>query len=182
MSYEIYKSIKQLEDGTFECVSASSNTTDIYGNRDFTRWIMKYFNETYPDVSNKLKRALLIMHSICDGSVFYPNNWKEDQRLANQFMRVKGYNHSKMYSDKNLMLQYAKEFLEYKQDNKKFGTLKQYVVNINNRYVERKTTRKCYMTPYKQCAKVYKAHDASELEEKFKGYKYGSNTVIVEEI
>jgi hypothetical protein len=122
------------------------------------------------------------MHSICDGSVFYPNNWKEDQRLANQFMRVKGYNHSKMYSDKNLMLQYAKEFLEYKQDNKKFGTLKQYVVNINNRYVERKTTRKCYMTPYKQYAKVYKAHDASELEEKFKGYKYGSNTVIVEEI
>ena len=74
------------------------------------------------------------------------------------------------------------EMVEYKQDNKKFGTLKQYVVNINNRYVERKTTRKCYMTPYKQYAKVYKAHDASELEEKFKGYKHGSNVVIVEEI
>jgi hypothetical protein len=91
---------------------------------------MKYFNETYPDVSNKLKRALFIMHSICDGSVFYPNNWKEDQRLANQFMRVKGYNHSKMYSDKNLMLQYAKEL--YENVVNEFVTTSGNTVSLNN--------------------------------------------------
>lgn len=182
MSYEIYKSIKQLDDGSFQIVSASSNTTNVFGNRDFGSWNMKYFNNEYPDVSNIEKRALFVMHSICDGTVFYPSNWKADQRLADQFMKAKGYDHHAMYSDKKLMLQYAREFLDYKAEHKKYGSLQNFVVMINNRYVERKTTRKCYMTPFKQGAKIYKAHDISELEEKFKGYKYGGNIVVIEPV
>ena len=50
MSYEIYKSVKQLIDGTFEVVSSSSN---VYP-KDFRKWNMNYFNKEFPTTTNEM--------------------------------------------------------------------------------------------------------------------------------
>lgn len=178
MSYEIYKSVKQLPDGTFECVSASSNETDVYGNRPFKKWIMDYYNKQYPDVSNQIKRALLILDSTYDGTFFYPANWKQDQKLACQFMRERSYDWQVSHKDRNLWVKYAKEFICYKEE-KHSVKKKVFVVEINSNFVESKTSKKVFLTPFKRDAKLFRAYDISEIETMFSGYKYGTNTVTV---
>ena len=182
MSYEIYKSIKQLPNGDFECVSASSNTTDVFGNRDFHRWIMVYFSKEYPECSNELKRALWILESPANGDKFYPANWKADQKLVSKFMREKSYSYTVRDSNRNLWIQYAKEFLEYKLNQHKNQKKKEYYVSIKGQYVERKTASRVFLTYHKEEAKVYKAYDAKELEDMFKGYNsYGVNIISLNE-
>lgn len=180
MSYEIYKSIKQLPNGDFECVSASSNTTNVYGNRDFHRWIMTYFSKEYPECNNELKKALWILESPANGDKFYPANWKADQMLASRFMHEKGYKYDTKYNNKNLWIDHAKEFIIYKNSLHKNQKKKEYYVTIKGQYVERKTAKKVFLTYHQEEAKIYKAYDTKELEDMFKGYNsYG---VIVQEI
>lgn len=178
MSYEIYKSVKQLKDGTFECVSASSNETDINGNRPFKKWVMDYYNKEYPEQSNKIKRALLTLDSTYDGSFFYSANWKQDQKLARQFMNDNSYDWHVSHENKSLWIEYAKEFICYKAE-KHSGKKKSFIVKINSDYVDRKTARRCFLTPFEKYAKVFKAYDITEIEKMFSGYKYGTNTVTV---
>ena len=180
MSYEIYKSIKQLPNGDFECVSASSNTYDVYGNRDFKRWIMTYFSKEYPECSNEVKRALWVLESPRTGDTFYPSNWKADQKLASQFMKDKGYSYDVRDKDKMLWISYANEFVKYKQNLHKNQKKKEYYVTIKGQYVERKTASKVFLTYHRNEAKVYKAYSDKEVLDMFKGYSsYG---VLIKEV
>ena len=48
MSYEIYKSIKQLPNGDFDCVCASSNVFPKY----WSHHIMTFFSKEFPTANN----------------------------------------------------------------------------------------------------------------------------------
>lgn len=173
MSYEIYKSIKQLPNGDFECVSASSNTTNVYGCRDFNRWTMTYFTKEYPTANRDELRAIWELYSTGSGDRFYSASWKKNQALASKFMKERDYDwwvHSK---DPDLWLEYAREFIEYKKTQTKV-TKKKFVVSMlfcgSRNYVKKKSSRRVWPIYYKDKAKVFMAESAEELAKQFVGY------------
>ena len=178
MSYEIYKSIKQLNDGTFQVVCASSNVYPKY----WSNYHMTYFKDTWPTATNEEQKALWELYSTGSGDRFYPANWKHNQTLAAKFMKEKGYDwwvHSK---DEALWLQYAQEFIEYK----KVSTYKKrkFVVSMmfggTREYVKKKSSRHTWPAWNKADAKVYTAVDEQDILNMFRGYD--QYQVQVEEI
>ena len=181
MSYEIYKSIKQLDDGRFECISASSNCTNMNGGRDFSHWVMDYFNNEFPSATNKEKRACWILYSTYCSDVFYQSYWKKDQELAHKFLKDNGYADSIFHkTNKDLWLDAAREFLKYKT-NLSLVKKKSFIVsmyfNSGKHYVGRLNRKTCSATFSKESAKIFKAYDIKEIEDKFKGYAQYSPTV-----
>ena len=170
MSYEIYKSVKQLVDGTFECVSSSSN---VYP-KDFRKWNMNYFNKEFPTVTNEEKRALWMLFSRHWGDKFYQSNWKNDQKLASKFCQEKGYNTWEVArTDKDLFLKYAQEFIEWKKDKTKIKKHK-YVVSMifgfSREYVGKKSSKRVWPSYSKNGAKVFKAETSQDVLNLFSGY------------
>lgn len=169
MSYEIYKSIKQLDDGTFQVVCASSNVYPKY----WSDYHMTYFKDNWPDATNEEQRALWELYSTGSGDHFYPANWKHNQTLAAKFMKEHEYDwwvHSK---DEALWLEYAREFIEYKKTQTKV-TKKKFVVSMlfcgSRNYVKKKSCRRVWPIYYKAEAKVFTAESADELLKQFAGY------------
>ena len=71
MSYGIYKSIKQLPNGDFECVCASSNVFP----KDWSRYVMTYFSKEFPTANNDELRAIFELYSTGSGDRFYSASW-----------------------------------------------------------------------------------------------------------
>lgn len=169
MSYEIYKSIKQLDDGTFQVVCASSNVFPKY----WCDYHMTYFKDNWPDATNEEQRALWELYSTGSGDHFYPANWKHNQTLAAKFMKEHEYDwwvHSK---DEALWLEYVREFIEYKKTKTKI-TKKKFVVSMlfcgSRNYVLKKSSRRVWPIYHKDKAKVFMAESAEELAKQFVGY------------
>lgn len=168
MSYEIYKSIKQLPDGTFQVVCASNNIYPKY----WSNYHMTYFKDTWPTATNEEQKALWELYSTGSGDRFYPANWKANQSLASKFMKERNYDwwvHSK---DKDLWLQYAQEFIEYKRIN--VFKARKYVVSMmfsgTREYVGKKSSRRVWPAYNKAEAKVFKATSEQEILDLLKGY------------
>lgn len=179
MSYEIFKSVKQLPDGTFYCESASSNCTNQFGNRDFSKWTMDYYSKEYPYASNEELKALFVLSSVYNGSVFYQSNWKQLQKEANKFMRDRGYDWKVSYENKSLWYSYVREFIQMRQMNR-FIKKKSFIVQIGMVYVSRKGKKSCRTVYEKENAKVFKAKDKSEIEDMFRGYtSYGVSVIEI---
>ena len=176
MSYEIYKSIKQLPDNSFKCVSASSNCSTWDGKRDFREFTMTYFKDNWPTASSQEARALWLVYSGYCGDKFYPSNWKADQRLANRFMREKGYNMSDMLKDHDLWLERAREFIAYKASYSQ-QPKECYIVKMQGRYVTKLTRCKAQMCVSRDDAKVFKS-TLDDLQQKFNGYSQYSPEYI----
>lgn len=184
MSYEIYKSIKQLPDGTFECISASSNCTDMNGNRDFTKWIMDFFVKKFPGATLKELRACWLVYSNYSSDRFYQSNWKADQQLASKFFKEKGYSYDIFRSNTpDQWYECAKEFLKYKH-SLSFTKKKSFIVSMNfnsgREYVSKLTSKRASAAYSKSSAKIFKAYDITDVENLFKGYS--SYSPIVEEL
>ena len=130
MSYEIYTKIKQLPDGTFQCTSSSNN---VYP-RDYSTWIMDYYNNKYPEFSNDEKRAAWLLQSIGNGDKFYPNNWKADQELVREFAKAKGITPSDLWhcarDDEVKFCIYVQAFLDFKRNYK--NNNEAYKVKLNS--------------------------------------------------
>lgn len=170
MSYEIYKSIRQNADGSFDVVSASSNTYTWDNKRDFRPFHMTYFNDKFPTATKNEKKALWWLHSTYSGDKFYPANWKLAKKLANQFMNEKGYD-SKIFSDETQWLNAARELLEYIKAQKDSKDVKNYVVYFPGYgYVGKLTTRRAIPTSDINYAKVFKM-DLEDLKQRFKNYE-----------
>ena len=170
MSYEIYKSIKQLPDGTFDCVCASSNVFPKY----WSKYHMTYFSDEYPMANKEELRAIFELYSTGSGDRFYSASWKNNVCLASKFMNEKGYDwwvHSK---DKDSWLRYAREFIDYKA-SKSAGPKRRFVVSmmfssISREYVRKKSSRHVWPAYNKADAKVYVAETDAEVLDLFKGY------------
>ena len=179
MSYEIYKSVTQLGDGTFECVSSSNN---VYPHH-FGKWNMKYFNDEFPNATNEERKACWMIYSTYTGDKFYQANWKKLQKLGNQFMMEHGYTYEDICKDKIKWLQYAREFLLWKKEKSKIK-MKKYVVsmifNSGRLWITKKTSARVFGTEYKPAAKIFKAYCKEDLERLLSGYS--SHELIVEEV
>lgn len=83
MSYEIYKTIKQLDDGCYRVTSKSSNVT----GGGFSPWTMTYYKEKYPspEYNKKQRDAIFAIMSLYHGSVFYPEKYKRMQTIAQEW-------------------------------------------------------------------------------------------------
>lgn len=121
MSYEIFKKIKQLPDGSFEVTSASSN---VYP-KDYHTWHMTWFNEHFPEFTNDEKRAAWLLMSIGNADKFYPNNWKADQDIVREFAHTKNMTPSDIWhvahEDYTKFCIYVKAFLDFKKAYKQCG-------------------------------------------------------------
>lgn len=164
MSYEIYKSIKQLENGAFEVVSSSNN---VYP-KDFKKWTMNYFNEEYPNTTNQEKRALWILYSVYSGDKFYLSTWKKAQKLACKFLAENNFDYEIIYKNKDLFVKYAKDFIKYEKEYNKKAL--NYKVALNGAWVYKKTTRRSFLTSNIEEAQVFKKTTIEELEKLFSGY------------
>ena len=179
MSYEIYKSIKQLGDGTFEVVCASSN---VYP-KHWSNYHMTWFKDNWPDASIDEQRALWELYSTGSGDRFYSANWKNNQKLASKFLRDNGYDWWTYSKDPALWLKYAQEFIDYKKQ-KASATKKKFVVSMlfcgSRNYVVKKSSRRVWPIFDKAKAKVFVAESITDVENMFTGY--ASYKPIVEEI
>lgn len=177
MSYEIYKSIKQNVDGSFDCVCASSNVFDQNDKYVFTNFHMTYFNDTFPNATNEEKRACWLLYSLYVGDVFYPTAWKKNQTLANKFMMEHNYDYQVFYHDKDKWLEYAKEFVKYMKEQS--SMIRKYRVLINNMFVVKKTKSHVKTSLYCNDAKIFN-DTLEDLKEMFSGYaKYNPQFVEV---
>ena len=179
MSYEIYKSVTQLIDGKFKCVSSSSN---VYPHH-FGEWVMDYFDKEFPTATAEEKKACWMIYSTYSGDKFYQSNWKKEQKLGNDFMREHGYTCEDITKDKAKWLTYAREFLKWKKEKSKIK-MKKYVVSMTfswtRYYVSKKSSRRVWPTENKCNAKVFKARCPEDIERLFSGYsKYEP---LVEEV
>lgn len=177
MSYEIYKSIKQLPDNSFETVSASSNCTNAFGGRDFHTGKIEFFKDNWPYANAEETRALWLIYSAYNGDKFYPSNWKADQRLAYKFMQDNGYDVKDIIVDHNLWLDRAREFIKYKRDSKRNNPKKYYIVQMGGGFIERRTKNRCYQCWYKENAKIFHT-SLEELTRMFRGYASYKPTFI----
>ena len=171
MSYEIYKSIKQNKDGSFDCVCACSNVFNARtGGRVFSDYHMTYFNDNFPTANKKELKAIWLLYSTWSGDKFYPTAWKEGQKLAGKFMKEFEVDYEIFYNNHSKWLEYAKEFVKYMDENKANYKKKKYIVQFSDgSYVSEKFCGRCYTTLIKENAKVFNANLAT-MEDKFKGY------------
>lgn len=173
MSYEIYKSIKANDDGTFTCVSASSNETDMFGNRPFREWKCDYFRNEWPEATKAECKAIWLLYSVYSGDRFYPSNWRQDQALASKFMHENGYDSETFHKDKALFLEYAREFMEIKKSLRGVHKEEYFVrmdSNSGRAYVKRLNQRSVSLTHWQDEAKVFKVFSLEDLKNKFRGY------------
>lgn len=178
MSYDIYKSIKQLEDGSFECVVASSNCFNYDNTRAFSKSVITYFNREFPDALNEEKRACWLLYSTYSGDKFYPSNWKADQKLAYQFLNEinKSYRDFAGNAAEHLFL--AREFLTWRAERIRSRVIKKYIVKVNDyKYVSKKSSTRLYCVMDKEGAKVFKK-DLDELKEMLKPWAHCSLSFI----
>ena len=179
MSYEIYKSINQLGDGTFMVMCASSNDYPKY----FHSYHMTWFKDNWPTATPDEQRALWELYSIGSGERFYPANWKKNKKLADKFMTENGYDWWTHTNDPALWLKYAQEFIKYKKAKAK-TIKKKFVVSMlfcgSRNYVVKKSTRRVWPIFDKAKAKVFTAESITDVENMFTGY--ASYKPIVEEI
>ena len=180
MSYEIYKSIKQLPNGDFDCVCASSNVFP----KDWSHYIMTFFTKEFPTANNDELRAIFELYSTGSGDRFYSASWKKNISLASKFMKERDYDWWTHSKDKDLWLQYAREFIEYKKTQTKI-VKKTFVVSmmfstISREYVGKKSSRRVWPAYYKADAKRFIAETKEEVEKLFKGYQ--TYQPIVEEV
>lgn len=117
MSYEIYRKIKQLKDGSFDIESAPNNCSTATGGKCWNKWNMKYFNEEFPNATNEEKKMIWILYSPYSGDKFNIKNWKRLQERGKYFMKEKGYDTETFYKDKEKFLEYAKEFIKWNNEN-----------------------------------------------------------------
>lgn len=179
MSYEIYKSIKQLPDGTFDCICASSNVFP----KDWSHYHMTYFNQEFPTANNDELRAIFELYSTGSGDRFYSASWKKNVKLASKFMKERNYDWWTHSKNKDLWLQYAREFIEYKKTQTKI-TKKVFVVSMlfcgSRNYVKKKSSRHVWPIYNKSLAKRFTAETKEEIEKLFDGYQ--TYKPIVEEV
>lgn len=170
MSYEIYKSIKQLPNGDFDCVCASSNVFP----KDWSHYVMTYFSKEFPTANNDELRAVFELYSTGSGDRFYSASWKNNISLASKFMKERDYDWWMHSKDKDLWLQYAREFIEYKKTHTKI-TKKVFVVSMlfsgSRNYVQKKSSRHVWPTYHKADAKRFTAETKEEIEKLFAGYE-----------
>lgn len=169
MSYAIYKSIKQLPDGSFQCVCASSNVFP----KHWSNYHMTYFNDEFPTANKEELRAIWELYSTGSGDHFYSASWKKNQQLASKFMKERGYDWWTHGKDKDLWLQYAREFIEYKKSYE--GSPKRkFVISMifcgSRAYVLKKSSRRVWPISDKSKAKVFTAESDTELLKLFEGY------------
>ena len=170
MSYEIYKSIKQLPNGDFDCICASNNTFP----KDWSRYVMTFFTKEFPAANNDELRAIFELYSTGSGDRFYSASWKKNVSLASKFMKERDYNWQTYSKDKDLWLQYAREFIEYKKTQTKI-TKKVFVVSMlfgwSRNYVQKKSSRHVWPIDDKSLAKRFTAETKEEIEKLFAGYE-----------
>lgn len=170
MSYEIYKSIKQLPNGDFDCICASNNISPKY----WSHYIMTFFTKEFPAANNDELRAIFELYSTGSGDRFYSASWKKNVSLASKFMKERDYNWQTYHKDKDLWLQYAREFVEYKKTQTKI-TKKVFVVSMlfgwSRNYVQKKSSRRVWPIDNKSLAKRFTAETKEEIEKLFVGYE-----------
>lgn len=169
MSYEIYKSVSQLADGRFKCVSSSNN---VYPHH-FGEWIMDYYSKEFPNANPAELKACWMLASSYHGDKFYQSNWKKEQKLATTFLSEKHYKWDFM-QDKLKHFNYAKEFLEWKKAKAKVK-MKKFIVSmvfsaISREYIGKKSSRRVWSVDDKEKAKVFKAYCKEDVEKLFSGY------------
>ena len=170
MSYEIYKSIKQNNDGTFDCVCASSNLFNQNGGYVWSNYHMTWFAEKFPSADKELMKAIWALYSTFNGDKFYQKFWKDLQALASEYMESYGVDYQRFYTDDNYWIDNARQFLFFLKNYK--ASMKKYVVALTpNRYVKRKNKSSCTMIDSISSAKVFK----TTLEHLKNEFKYYSN-------
>lgn len=171
MSYGIYKSIKQLPNGDFDCICASSNVFP----KDWSHYIMTHFTKEYPAANNNELRAIFELYSTGSGDRFYSASWKKNISLASKFMKERDYDWWTHSKDKDLWLQYAREFIEYKKTKSKV-VKKTFIVSMNfngtREYILKKSSRRVWPAYYKADAKRFTAETKEDVEKLFKGYAF----------
>lgn len=170
MSYDIYKTLKQNEDGTFDYEYASSN---VFNYDDTRAW---YKGEHKPLVSKEFVSvaiAYLAIESLWNGDVFYQATWKDRQKRANAFLNSKGIDHTtwcKLSIPEQIEL-----CRELDGELKQRKSKKRFYVKVQGRWVQKLTKARVFFTfGTQEDAKVFTVYEPSELENKFAGYKnYG---------
>lgn len=82
MSCEIYRKIKQLENGDFLVTSKSSNT-----GGSPKEWVMDYFRKRYPTFTKEQREAVFILYGLYYGNKYYPSRYKKLQNLAIEYSK-----------------------------------------------------------------------------------------------
>lgn len=169
MSYEIYKSVKQNADGTFDCVCSPNNISPLY----WSNYHMTYFNDEFPSANKDELRAIWELYSTGSGDHFYSSSWKKNQKLAGKFMKEHNYDWWDFHKNKDLWLSYAREFIAYKKNESK-KSKKTFVVTMEfgsyRQYIWKKGVKRVWATDLKSCAKKFKAESEEEVMKEFAGY------------
>lgn len=169
MSYEIYKSIKQLPNGDFDCVCASSNVFPKY----WSHQTMTFFSQAFPTANKDELKAIFELYSTGSGDKFYSASWRKNISLASKFMKERDYDWWTHAKDRGLWLQYAREFVEYKKNQTKI-VKKTFIVSMDfsgtRAYVLKKSSRHVWPTHHKADAKRFTTETKEEVENLFKGY------------
>lgn len=173
MSYEIYKTIKQNDDGTFDVTSASSNFF-YNGGHIFTKFHMDWYAKNYPTLNTKQVKMLFLMMSCYCGDKFYPANWKKDLEIVRNFLNSKEDPYKTVYSDDleslKSFLNEALNFVAHEKESNKAG---KFIVKVGDMYITKKTSARVFRTFDKESAKVFKK-SLKDLEMMFYSYKnYG---------
>lgn len=162
MSYEIYKSVKQLKNGNFEVISTSNNDSPYYWHK----WTMTFFNKKFLTASNAEKLACWMLYGLYVGDVFYQKKYKLMQAAAAEFMASNGYQHEVYYTNPDQFLQYAREFLTAYNARKACN----FKVKLDGFFVCKKTSRRCFTTSNDEKAKIFKGYTLEEIKNLFAGY------------
>lgn len=168
MSHNIYKTIHQNSDGSFEGETAESNVFDLDNRYIFDHFHNDFFNTTLPNATNEQKKIAWLITSAYWGDVYY-NNWKNDLKLIINWIEKAGYkcaawNYGKSPEDIeaiNNCLEFCKQ---HKQARRKYKVL------LNGQWIKRITKKRAFTTYYSNEAKIFIMTE-EEITNRFAGYK-----------
>lgn len=132
MSHAIYKKFKQNKDGSFDCVVASNNLRTQRGGYVWENYHIKYFNDNYPEASNALKRALLLISCVYYGDQFYQVAWREALKIAKIWRKRIDLDYDKFYNDSNYALKMAKDFNKFLVEMKKANRTEKHIIKLKD--------------------------------------------------
>lgn len=80
MSCEIFRKIKQMENGDFLVTSKSSNC-----GGSPKEWVMDYYRLKYPNFTNTQRKAVFILSGLYFGNKYYPESYRKLEKLGREY-------------------------------------------------------------------------------------------------
>lgn len=165
MSYNTYKSVKQLDDGTFKVVSASSNEyPKTYRSR-----VMDYY-QRYTLLDNREKLFAWIITGLCCGDNHLDIVYKSLQNRVQDYLIERGIDPlEEARKDHEDYQMFVKQLAADIKDE----VLHDYIVRDKKSglYIVQQHKRTCSTAYSKSNAKIWRL-TKSEIELKFSGYDF----------